>query len=230
MICFTEVRFLQTYSPLRWSQRPGLFQPFPSLKRSLRPSELLFSIKRNTKFPQGPPHNWCLLPRLQLSLITRRMRKKRSDPSARAQKNTNITLSSHYLIWSDSGLGRGFDLFGVSRIECYSSCNVLKVENWDAIECGVVGGIYSPNHQNMVVGRLLSHGAPDSPVRHRTLSGAPATSAGSTVGALTYGASGLSGGAPDRSCRLSGAPTARPLSSARACVHLMRCSRPLRAK
>jgi hypothetical protein len=39
-ICFTEVRFLQTYSPLRWSQRPGLFQPFPSLKRSLGPSEL----------------------------------------------------------------------------------------------------------------------------------------------------------------------------------------------
>jgi hypothetical protein len=45
----------------------------------------------------------------------------------------------------------------------------------------------------MAVGRLLSHGAPDSLVRHRTLSGAPATSAdhwGSTVGALTGGASG----------------------------------------
>jgi hypothetical protein len=26
--------------------------------------------------------------------------------------NTNVTLSSHYLIWSDSGLGRGFDPFG----------------------------------------------------------------------------------------------------------------------
>jgi hypothetical protein len=26
--------------------------------------------------------------------------------------NTSVTLSSHYLIWSDSGLGRGFDLFG----------------------------------------------------------------------------------------------------------------------
>jgi hypothetical protein len=54
-------------------------------------------------------------------------------------------------------------------------------------------GIYSPNHQNVAVGSLVSHGAPDSPVRHRTLSGAPATSAsrwGSTVGALTYGASG----------------------------------------
>jgi hypothetical protein len=79
-------------------------------------------------------------------------------------------------------------------------------------------GIYSPNHQNVVVGRLLSHGTPDSPVRHRTLSGAPATSADRwvlTVGALTGGASGLSGGAPDRSCRLSGAPTACALSSTR---------------
>jgi hypothetical protein len=45
LICFIEVRFLQTYSLLRWSQRPGLFQPFPSLKRSPRPSELFSSIK-----------------------------------------------------------------------------------------------------------------------------------------------------------------------------------------
>jgi hypothetical protein len=83
-------------------------------------------------------------------------------------------------------------------------------------------GIYSPNHQNVAVGRLLSHGAPDRPVRHRTLSGAPATSFGRwglTVGALTSGASGLSGGAPDRSCRLFGAPTACALSSARAGAH-----------
>jgi hypothetical protein len=73
----------------------------------------------------------------------------------------------------------------------------------------------------MAVGSVLSHGAPDSPLRHRTLSGVPATSAnrwGSTVGAFTCGASGLSGGAPDRSCGLSGAPTARPLTSARADV------------
>jgi hypothetical protein len=82
----------------------------------------------------------------------------------------------------------------------------------------------------MVVGRLQSHGAPDSPVRHRTLSGAPATSAdrwGLIVGALTCGASGLSGGAPDRYCRLSGAPSGVSLFSARACTHLMRCSRPV---
>jgi hypothetical protein len=82
----------------------------------------------------------------------------------------------------------------------------------------------------MTVGSVLSHGAPDSPVRHRALSGAPATSAGrwgSTVGALTCGASGLSGGAPDRSCRLSGAPSGAALSSAHAGAHLMCCSRSL---
>jgi hypothetical protein len=48
VIYFTEVRFLQTYSPLRWSQRSGLFQPFPSLKRSPRPSEFFSLIKRVT--------------------------------------------------------------------------------------------------------------------------------------------------------------------------------------
>jgi hypothetical protein len=66
----------------------------------------------------------------------------------------------------------------------------------------------------VVVGRLQSHGAPDSPVRHQTLSGAPATSAdswGSTVGALSCGPAWLSGGAPDRPCRLSGVPPVRAL-------------------
>ena len=76
----------------------------------------------------------------------------------------------------------------------------------------MVGGIYTPNHQTS---RLVK-----AAVDGRTgQSGAPATSDGRwvlTVGALTGGASGLSGGAPDRSCRLSGAPSARALSSARA--------------
>jgi hypothetical protein len=52
------------------------------------------------------------------------------------------------------------------------------------------------------------------PVRHRTLSGAPATSAdrwGSTIGALSCGPAWLSGGAPDRPCRLSSVPPARAL-------------------
>ena len=79
--------------------------------------------------------------------------------------DTTVALSSHYLIWSDSGLGRGFDLFGVSKIECYSSCNVLKVEHLDAIECGVVGVFIAPTTKLDRCRRLLSNGAPDSPVR-----------------------------------------------------------------
>jgi hypothetical protein len=60
VICFTEVRFLQTYSPLRWSQRPGLFQPFPSLKRSPRPSELFSLINGSLRPLTRTTTTWCL--------------------------------------------------------------------------------------------------------------------------------------------------------------------------
>jgi hypothetical protein len=61
-------------------------------------------------------------------------------------------------------------------------------------------------------------------VRHRTLSGAPATSPRRwilTVGASVFWATGQSGGAPDRSCRLSGAPSGAALTLARTVAHLM---------
>jgi hypothetical protein len=41
-------------------------------------------------------------------------------------------------------LGEDLISLVVSRIECYSSCNVLKVENLDTIECGVVGVFIAP--------------------------------------------------------------------------------------
>jgi hypothetical protein len=112
-------------------------------------------------------------------------------------------------------LGEDLISLVVSRIECYSSCNVLKVENLDAIECGVVGVFIAPTTKKWPLEGCCR-------MAHRTLSGAPATSAGRwvlTVGALTGGASGLSGGAPDRSCRLSGAPTTRALTLARTVAH-----------
>jgi hypothetical protein len=92
------------------------------------------------------------------------------------------------------------------------------VENLDAIECGMVGVFIAPTTKiwPLVVCCRMAH---------RTLSGAAATSAdrwGSTVGDLTCGAFGLSGGAPDRSCRLSDAPLARALTRARTVAHLMR--------
>jgi hypothetical protein len=65
-------------------------------------------------------------------------------------------------------------------------------------------------------------------------SGVPATSRGRwvlTVGASDSWATGQSGGAPDRSCSLSGAPSDACTDSARAVgtvpVHCSRCRRPL---
>jgi hypothetical protein len=45
---------------------------------------------------------------------------------------------------------------------------VLKCRNLDAIECGVVGVFIAPTTTKVAVGGLLSHGAPDSPVRQPT--------------------------------------------------------------
>jgi hypothetical protein len=130
-------------------------------------------------------------------------------------------------------LGEDLISLVVSRIEWYSSCNVLEGGKLGCNEWWGGWGIYSPNHQKWLLGVCLSHGAPDSPVRHRTLSGAPAMSAGRwvlTVGALTGGASGQLGGAPDRSCRLSGVPPARALTLARTVAHSMRLQSTVGAK
>jgi hypothetical protein len=59
-----------------------------------------------------------------------------------------------------------------------------KMENLDDLNVGVVGVFIAPTTKLAVWWRLLSHGAPDSPVRHRTLSGAPATSPGRWVPTL----------------------------------------------
>jgi hypothetical protein len=91
------------------------------------------------------------------------------------------------------------------------------VESWknlDDLNVGVVGGIYNPNHQTSRLGRLSVAWCTGQSGAHRTLSGAPATSPGRwvpTVGALTAGPTWMSGGAPDKHCRLSGVPPARGL-------------------
>jgi hypothetical protein len=74
----------------------------------------------------------------------------------------------------------------------------------DDLNVGVVGVFIAPTTKLDCWWRLLSTG----------VSGAPATSPGRwvpTVGALTCGPAWLSGGAPDRPCRLSGVPPARAL-------------------
>jgi hypothetical protein len=92
VIYFTEVRFLQTYSPLRWSQRPGLFQPFPSLKRSPRLSELFFLINGSLRPLTRTTTTWCLL--LDYKLLENKNGGRRKVIQAtRTQMNINISLS-----------------------------------------------------------------------------------------------------------------------------------------
>jgi hypothetical protein len=68
---------------------------------------------------------------------------------------------------------------------------------------------------------------------HQTLSGAPATSPGRwilTVGASVFWGTGQSGGAPDRRCSVSGAPSAFALTLARTVAHSMRLQATVGAK
>jgi hypothetical protein len=100
-------------------------------------------------------------------------------------------------------------LNAIALVRCW------KLENLDAMNGGVVGVFIAPTTKSGCWEAVCR-------MAHRTLSGAPAMSVGRwvlTVGALTGGASGLSSGAPDRSCRLSGAPSVAALTLARTVAH-----------
>jgi hypothetical protein len=110
-------------------------------------------------------------------------------------------------------------LNAIALVRCW------KLENLDSMNGGWLVVFIAPTTKLAIWWRLLSHGAPDSPVRHRTLYGAPATSPGRwilTVGASVFWGTGQSGGAPDRHCSLSGAPSVYALTLARTVAHSMR--------
>jgi hypothetical protein len=113
---------------------------------------------------------------------------------------------------------------GVSCIECLALVSGWKLENLDDLNVGWLGVFIAPTTKLAVWWRMLSHGAPDSPVRHRTQSGAPATSPGRwvpTVGALTSGPAWMSGVTPNMYCRVFGVPLRACLTSARSGAHLL---------
>jgi hypothetical protein len=103
--------------PVEEATKAGSLSTLPSLKRSTDRVSFLFSITWNTKFPQGPPQDWCLLPQFTSEFDCKEgIKKEESNPSARARKNTSKSLSLVTMaLW---GIWRGFDLFGVSKIEC----------------------------------------------------------------------------------------------------------------
>jgi hypothetical protein len=94
-ICFTEVRCLQTYSPLRWSQRPGLFQPFPSLKRSLGPSELLLLNQTGTNFPARTTIQLVSLASVTIELFASKNERKKQSKRKSSKEHKQISLTNH---------------------------------------------------------------------------------------------------------------------------------------
>ena len=108
---------LASLLPVEETTKAGSLSTLPSLKRSTDRVSFLFSTTWNTKFPQGPPQVWCLLPQFTSEFDCKEwIKKEESNPSARARKNTSKSLS--LVTMALSGDWRGFDLFGVSRIEC----------------------------------------------------------------------------------------------------------------
>jgi hypothetical protein len=69
------------------------FNPFPLSNGPSDRVSFFFSNTWNTKFPQGPPHNWCLLPQLQVSLISRKIEKEKKQSKCKSSKEHNKSLS-----------------------------------------------------------------------------------------------------------------------------------------
>jgi hypothetical protein len=157
-------------------------------------------------------------------LRTRNGEEEKRSKNKSSKNTSKNSLSSHYLLGVDMGLGEALILLNLCLVLIALALVLnVKPKNLDALKCGGWGSIYSPNHQNGRWGGCLSMGAPDSPVRqprHPTISVLTI----STIGALTEWGTGQSDAAPDSHCSLSGAPsgaalTLRALSA--------RCSRSL---
>ena len=87
---------LSNLLPVEEATKAGSLSTLPSLKRSTDRVSFLFSITWNTKFLQGSPQDWCLLPQLQVSLIARKNQERRKQSKRKSSKeHKQISLTSH---------------------------------------------------------------------------------------------------------------------------------------
>jgi hypothetical protein len=95
------------------------------------------------------------------------MGKKKLIQEQELKEHEQNSLSSHYFVWSGFGTWRGFDSIELCLVLIALALVLNEMsEKLGCMEWWGVGGL----------GGCLSMGAPDSPVRHQTLSGAPAMS------------------------------------------------------
>ena len=103
--------------PVEEATKAGSLSTLPSLKRSHGPSELSLFNHLEHKVPTRTTTSLVSLASITSEFDRNEgIKKEESNPSARARKNTSKSLSLATMVLC--GIWRGFDLFGVSRIEC----------------------------------------------------------------------------------------------------------------
>jgi hypothetical protein len=113
-ICFTEVRFSQTYSPLRRPQRPGLFQPFPLSNGPSDRVSFSSQIKAGNKTSRKGHHTIgasCL--DYNGVLITRTSEKEKKQSKRKSSKEHDKSLS----LITKALSGNGEDLISLVCLE-----------------------------------------------------------------------------------------------------------------
>jgi hypothetical protein len=103
------------------------------------------------------------------------MGKKKAIQEQELKEHEQNSLFSHYLFVVDLGLGEALILLNCVLNALALVLNEMS-EKLGCLKWWWLGVIYSPNHQSSRWGGCLSMGAPESPVRHRTLSSVPAMS------------------------------------------------------
>ena len=78
------------------------FNPFPLSNGPSDRVSFSSQITWESSFPQGPPHNWCLLPQLQVSMISRKnaKEKKRSKRKSSNEHYKSLSLVTKAFVWS----------------------------------------------------------------------------------------------------------------------------------
>ena len=125
-ICFTEVRFSQTYSPLRRPQRPGLFQPFPLSNGPSDRVSFSSQIKTGNKTSRKGHHTIgasCLDYNGVVISRTSEKEKKQSKRKSSNEHGKSLSLVTRALC------GIGEDLISLVCLELNARALVV-VEKW----------------------------------------------------------------------------------------------------
>jgi hypothetical protein len=130
--------------------------------------------------------------------------RKWSKQQERKEHEQTLSQVTRRLEWNwDLERLWSFDLcLGVNALALVLNGNFRKL---GFLELWWLGGIYSPQPPTSRWGRLLSMGAPDSPV-HRHVTQPLGFESSRPLEALSSSGTGQSGATPDRSCSLSGVP------------------------